>query len=89
MKLATDMIKRLVSEAKIPGVHFCTLNLEKSVQRVLENLGWGVPSYNKVTNKLIAVSSHIVQPDLHLHCARRTFLRLALQRPNILEARTS
>ena len=55
------MIKRLVSEAKIPGVHLCTLNLEKSVQRVLENLGWGVPNYNKVTNKLIAVRSLIVR----------------------------
>jgi methylenetetrahydrofolate reductase (NADPH) len=24
----------------ITGVHFCTLNLEKSVRRILENLGW-------------------------------------------------
>lgn len=35
------MIKELVSsEAKITTVHFCTLNLEKSVRKILENLGW-------------------------------------------------
>ena len=55
MKLAIEMIKRLTTEAKVPGVHFCTLNLEKSVQRVLEGLGWGAPNFFKVTNKLIAV----------------------------------
>lgn len=49
------MIQRLTTEAKSPGVHLCTLNLEKSVQRVIEGLGWeGAPV--KMTNKLIAVS---------------------------------
>lgn len=55
MRLAIEMIKRLTTEASIPGVHLCTLNLEKSVQRVIEGLGWGMPVYGKVTNKLIAV----------------------------------
>jgi hypothetical protein len=52
------MIRRLTSEVKIAGVHFSTLNLEKSVQRVIENLGWieRLPSVLKQENKLIAVS---------------------------------
>ncbi|OBZ65691.1 Methylenetetrahydrofolate reductase 2 [Grifola frondosa] len=38
VQLAVDMIKRLTTEGDIRGVHFCTLNLEKSVTRVLEAL---------------------------------------------------
>ncbi|KAF7799591.1 hypothetical protein EIP86_010828 [Pleurotus ostreatoroseus] len=53
VNLAVEMIQRLTSEAKIPGVHLCTLNLEKSVQRVIEGLGWGGGSV-KIANKLIA-----------------------------------
>jgi methylenetetrahydrofolate reductase (NADPH) len=34
------MVKRLIASKLVPGVHFCTLNLEKSVRTVLENLGW-------------------------------------------------
>ena len=53
MKLAIDMIQRLQTIG-IQGVHFCTLNLEKSVTRVLEGLGLAgnVPH---LANKLIAV----------------------------------
>jgi methylenetetrahydrofolate reductase (NADPH) len=52
--LAADMIRRLTTEGDIPGVHFCTLNLEKSVSRVLELLHWtGVAA--SAHNKLIAV----------------------------------
>lgn len=48
------MIRRLTTEGGIQGVHFCTLNLEKSVQRILEHLKWtGVAA--PVHNKLIAV----------------------------------
>lgn len=51
--LATDMIRRLTTEGDVPGVHFCTLNLEKSVSRVLERLRWtGVAA--SAQNKLIA-----------------------------------
>ena len=47
------MIQRLRSEGGINGFHFCTLNLEKSIQRILETLTWaGIPS---VLNKLIVV----------------------------------
>lgn len=52
--LAAEMIQRLTTEGDIQGVHFCTLNLEKSVQRILELLKWtGVAA--PVHNKLIAV----------------------------------
>ncbi|KAI0042689.1 methylenetetrahydrofolate reduct [Auriscalpium vulgare] len=50
--LAVSMIKRL-EEGGIRGFHFCTLNLEKSVQRTLELLQWA-PRYLKPQNKLIA-----------------------------------
>ncbi|KAJ7481236.1 methylenetetrahydrofolate reductase-domain-containing protein [Mycena galericulata] len=53
--LTVEMIRRLTSEGAIPGVHLCTLNLEKSVQRVLEGLKWtGAGSSEEVHNKLIA-----------------------------------
>lgn len=39
-QLATTMVSRLVSAGTVPGVHFCTLNLEKSVRTILENLQW-------------------------------------------------
>lgn len=53
--LAVEMIRRLTTEGNIPGVHFCTLNLEKSVQRVLEELQW-TGLHAPVHNKLITVS---------------------------------
>lgn len=37
------MVRAITSSSKavnVPGVHFCTLNLEKSVRTVLENMGW-------------------------------------------------
>ena len=41
VSLAVDIIRRITTEAKdIRGVHFCTLNLERSVQLVLEKLHW-------------------------------------------------
>lgn len=56
VKLAVEMIHRLTREAKVPGVHFCTLNLEKSVQRVVEGLAWtNVDHAHKTSNQLIAV----------------------------------
>jgi methylenetetrahydrofolate reductase (NADPH) len=61
--LAVDMIHRLTTEGGIRGVHFCTLNLEKSVQRVLENLQWTVPP-PPVQNQLIAVCLSFAQTDL-------------------------
>ncbi|KAF8912003.1 methylenetetrahydrofolate reductase-domain-containing protein [Gymnopilus junonius] len=52
VKFAVETIKMLRSEAGINGFHFCTLNLEKSVQRILETLGC-VGSHSADQNKLI------------------------------------
>jgi len=52
------MIRRLVEQGGLRGFHFCTLNLEKSVQRILEILEW-TPGHAKVYNKLIAVSFRV------------------------------
>lgn len=54
MNLAINMIRQLQAGG-IQGVHFCTLNLEKSVTRVLETLGVAGNIFQP-TNKLIAVS---------------------------------
>ncbi|KAF8163498.1 methylenetetrahydrofolate reductase-domain-containing protein [Crassisporium funariophilum] len=52
VNLAVDMISRLRLEGGINGFHFCTLNLEKSVQRVLESLTWAGVSASAL-NRLI------------------------------------
>jgi methylenetetrahydrofolate reductase (NADPH) len=53
--LAVNIIRKITSTGKIKGIHFCTLNLEKSVQLVIEKLQWadGSPT---MKNRLIAVS---------------------------------
>lgn len=54
VSLAIDLCNRLTREGDIKGVHFTTLNLEKSVRRVLEGLGWShVPPASP--NKIIIV----------------------------------
>ena len=53
------MIRRLVEEGGVRGVHFCTLNLEKSVRSILEILGW-TPGHAKIHPKLIAVSFFVI-----------------------------
>lgn len=55
IRLAVDIILKVTGNGDIRGVHFCTLNLEKSVQLVLERLKWagGSPT---TRNKLIADS---------------------------------
>ncbi|KAJ3734036.1 methylenetetrahydrofolate reductase-domain-containing protein [Lentinula guzmanii] len=62
VELAVKMIRRITTETDIPGVHFCTLNLEKSVQRVLESLRWIGYSPQVVPNKLIEepTSEHVL-----------------------------
>lgn len=40
VQLAISMVGRIYLETDIRGFHLCTLNLEKSVRRVLEGLGW-------------------------------------------------
>lgn len=60
VNLAVDMIRQL-QRGGIEGVHFCTLNLEKSVIRVLESLGLAgnIPT---LANRLISVR----RPSLQL-----------------------
>ena len=55
VSLAVDMIRRITTEGDIRGVHFCTLNLERSVQLVLKNLRW-VGGSPHIQNRLITVS---------------------------------
>lgn len=42
--LATEMVRRLMQDGAVQGVHFCTLNLEKSVRVIMEDLGWSSSS---------------------------------------------
>lgn len=45
------MVKTITTSSKainVPGVHFCTLNLEKSVRTVLENVRWTITNRGKV-----------------------------------------
>lgn len=66
--LATEMIRRLVSEGNIPGVHFCTLNLERSVHKILRDLQW-VSGSPKPKNKLISVRPIRLLKYLQSHSA--------------------
>ncbi|KAH7889616.1 methylenetetrahydrofolate reductase-domain-containing protein [Phlebopus sp. FC_14] len=64
VRLAVDIIRKVTGAGVVPGFHFCTLNLEKSVQLVLENLQWagGSPT---VRNRLIADSpAPLIHPPL-------------------------
>ena len=56
VRLAINMIKKLAMGG-IYGVNFCTLNLEKSVQLILEGLRWTVHYDDHHLNKLIDVSA--------------------------------
>ncbi|KAG9318613.1 methylenetetrahydrofolate reductase-domain-containing protein [Chiua virens] len=61
VRLAVDIIQKITGSGLVSGIHFCTLNLEKSVQLVIENLRWagGSPF---IRNKLIADSSPPLMP---------------------------
>ncbi|KAI0247948.1 methylenetetrahydrofolate reduct [Lactifluus subvellereus] len=69
ISLAVKMIRRLVDEGGLRGFHFCTLNLEMSVTRILEILEW-TPGHTKIHNRLIAESFELAEqhtvtnPDL-------------------------
>lgn len=54
VKLAIDMVKKIAANG-IYGVNFCTLNLEKSVQLILEGLKWIIHCDDHHSNKLINV----------------------------------
>lgn len=68
--LAIKMIRRLTNEGGVSGFHFCTLNLEKSVRRVLEGLEWiGDNQRTMEQNRLIAVLKSFL-------CRRRLSLQV-------------
>ncbi|KAI6005828.1 methylenetetrahydrofolate reductase-domain-containing protein [Pisolithus albus] len=65
IRLAVDIIRKITGDGGVRGVHFCTLNLEKSVQLVLECLRWVGGSPN-MRNKLIADSPVPLLPNSEL-----------------------
>ncbi|SPO31579.1 related to MET12 - methylenetetrahydrofolate reductase [Ustilago trichophora] len=42
VSLSIHMIGRIFLESDVRGFHLCSLNLEKSIERILEGLGWKV-----------------------------------------------
>lgn len=52
------MVKKIIQETDIKGVQFGTLNLEKSVQRILEGLKWAGHALAP-PNQLIVVSDSV------------------------------
>ncbi|KAG6889836.1 hypothetical protein C0995_014314 [Termitomyces sp. Mi166 len=63
IKLAAEMIERITNQNVVPGFHFCTLNLEKSVQHVLEILGWTGTTTLPYHNRLIAeTAGNVIHP---------------------------
>ncbi|WVN89599.1 methylenetetrahydrofolate reductase [Cryptococcus depauperatus CBS 7841] len=59
-ELATKMVRRILDSGFVSGVHFCTLNLEKSVWTILDNLGWMEERHGKSAprNKVIENDGH-------------------------------
>lgn len=62
-RLATDMVERLLSSGLVHGVHFCTLNLERSVRTILENLGWVVGALSSVNSSPRARLNQLIVDD--------------------------
>ncbi|KAL5635281.1 hypothetical protein ACGC1H_004161 [Rhizoctonia solani] len=46
VSLAVSMIRSILVDGDVKGVHFCTLNLEKSVRKILDELGWTHESFH-------------------------------------------
>ena len=66
------MIRKLIANG-INGINFCTLNLEKSVQLILEGLQWTIHYDDRHWNKLINVGGTPVLSGLersHPVCPR-------------------
>jgi len=60
---ATDMIRTITSKKHdgpiVQGIHFCTLNLEKSTWRILDKLGW----IGTTSHVLDEGKNRLIQPD--------------------------
>ncbi|WVR08500.1 methylenetetrahydrofolate reductase [Kwoniella sp. DSM 27419] len=62
-ELATKMVKKVLQSGLIPGVHFCTLNLEKSVRTILDNLGWTATSDPNVQASPVLRYNRLIEDD--------------------------
>ena len=68
--LAAEMIQELWKKGGVRGFHFCTLNLEKSVHRILDELGWSEDKRRiAATTKKAAsvngkINGHVSDPQL-------------------------
>lgn len=56
------MVRKLISRNLVPGVHFCTLNLEKSVRTIIENLGWTAET-NKIQSSPLPRHNQLIEDD--------------------------
>lgn len=56
------MVQRLIASQLVPGVHFCTLNLEKSVRTILDNLGWSADS-NGLKSSPLPRHNRLIEDD--------------------------
>ncbi|WWC92170.1 methylenetetrahydrofolate reductase [Kwoniella dendrophila CBS 6074] len=68
-ELATKMVKQILDSKLVPGIHFCTLNLEKSVRTILENLDWtsstapSTNTSNKIERSPIIRHNRLIEDD--------------------------
>ena len=56
------MVRKLITSNLVPGVHFCTLNLEKSVRTILENLGW-TAGFNNIRSSPLPRRNQLIEDD--------------------------
>jgi methylenetetrahydrofolate reductase (NADPH) len=57
------MVNRLISSKLVPGVHFCTLNLEKSVRTILESLDWVKAPTSEHSSPLLRHNKLIIEDE--------------------------
>lgn len=59
------MVGKLIASTLVPGVHFCTLNLEKSVRTILENLGW-TSERKKIKSSPLPRHNQLIEDDTEI-----------------------
>lgn len=57
------MVARLIGSKLVPGVHFCTLNLERSVRTILENVEWTVDHVHPAHGSPRARPNQLISED--------------------------
>lgn len=63
------MVRQLVTGGTVPGVHFCTLNLEKSVRIILENLAWSTQSEQNGNRSPLSRHNRLIEEDADVKLA--------------------